>query len=118
MGGHHGRSHCCPKKHCCTSEVCKRAPGCSTALLAKYSVDRLNKIFSCLEGKHNTVWRKKRHSTPTSKSHPNCKVWWREHPGQLAIIDRKMNSQVYQDILQEKVRLSVRQLKLNRSWVI
>jgi hypothetical protein len=39
-------------------------------------------------------------------------------PGQIAIIDRKMNSQVYQDILQEKVRLSVRQLKLNRSWVI
>ena len=28
------------KKHCCTSEVCKSAPGCSTALLAKYSVDR------------------------------------------------------------------------------
>ena len=41
-GGHHGRIHCCPKKHCCTSEVRKRAPGCSTALLAKYSVDRLN----------------------------------------------------------------------------
>ena len=30
------------KTHCCTSEVRKRAPGCSTALLAKYSVDRLN----------------------------------------------------------------------------
>ena len=39
-------------------------------------------------------------------------------PGQLAIIDGKMNSQVYQDILQENVRLSVRQLKLNRSWVM
>ena len=38
-------------------------------------------------------------------------------PGQLAIIDGKTNSQVYQDILQENVRLSVRQLKLNRSWV-
>jgi hypothetical protein len=24
---------------------------------------------------------KKRHSTPTSKPHPNCKVWWREHHG-------------------------------------
>ena len=27
------------------------------------------------------VRRKKRHSTPTSKPHPNCKVWWREHHG-------------------------------------
>jgi hypothetical protein len=35
-----------------------------------------------------------------------------------AIIDVKMNSQVHQDILQENVRLSVRQLKLNRSWVM
>jgi hypothetical protein len=38
--------------------------------------------------------------------------------GQLAIIDEKMNSQVYQDILQGNVRLSVRQLKLNSSWVM
>jgi hypothetical protein len=27
------------------------------------------------------VWRKKWHRTPTSKPHPNCKVWWREHHG-------------------------------------
>ena len=33
-------------------------------------------------------------------------------PGQLAIIDGKMNSQVYQDILQENVGVSVQQLKL------
>ena len=31
-------------------------------------------------------------------------------PGQLAIIDGKVNSQVYQDILQENVSLSVRQV--------
>uniref|UniRef100_A0A4W5KF33 Diaphanous related formin 1 n=1 Tax=Hucho hucho TaxID=62062 RepID=A0A4W5KF33_9TELE len=36
-------------------------------------------------------------------------------PGQLVIIDGKMNSPLYKDILQENVRLSVRQLKLNRS---
>jgi hypothetical protein len=36
-------------------------------------------------------------------------------PEQLTIINRKINSQVYQDILQENVELSVRQLKLNRS---
>ena len=39
-------------------------------------------------------------------------------PGQLGIIDGKVISQVYQDILQENVRLFVRQLKLNRSWVM
>jgi hypothetical protein len=38
-------------------------------------------------------------------------------PGQLAIINGKMFSQVYQDILQENVRLSVCQLKLNKSLV-
>ena len=39
-------------------------------------------------------------------------------PGQLAIMDGKMNSQVYQDILQENVKLFVLQLKLNRSWMM
>jgi hypothetical protein len=33
-------------------------------------------------------------------------------------LDGKMISQVYQDILQEDVSISVRQLKLNRSWVM
>jgi hypothetical protein len=35
-----------------------------------------------------------------------------------AIIDGKINSQVYQYILQENLRQSVCQLKLNRSWVM
>uniref|UniRef100_A0AAZ3NY09 Tc1-like transposase DDE domain-containing protein n=1 Tax=Oncorhynchus tshawytscha TaxID=74940 RepID=A0AAZ3NY09_ONCTS len=72
--------------------------------------------LSCLEGTQNTMCGEKRHSTPASKPHPNCKVWWREcHSlGQLAIINRKMNSQVYQDIFQENVH----QLNLNRSWVM
>ena len=39
-------------------------------------------------------------------------------PGQLAIVDGEMYSQVYQDILQDNVRLSVLKLKLNRSWVM
>ena len=39
-------------------------------------------------------------------------------PGKLPITDGKMNSHVYQDILHENVRLSVCQLKLNRSWVM
>uniref|UniRef100_A0A8C5Q5G5 Transposase n=1 Tax=Leptobrachium leishanense TaxID=445787 RepID=A0A8C5Q5G5_9ANUR len=69
------------------------------------------------------VWRKKRHSTPTSKSHPHCKTWRRDHhglglPGRTVVIDGKMNSRVYQDILQENVRPSVRQLTLRRGWVM
>ena len=38
--------------------------------------------------------------------------------GQLGIIEGKINSQVYQTILQDNVRMSVRQLKLCRSWVM
>uniref|UniRef100_A0AAZ3P037 Transposase Tc1-like domain-containing protein n=1 Tax=Oncorhynchus tshawytscha TaxID=74940 RepID=A0AAZ3P037_ONCTS len=39
-------------------------------------------------------------------------------PGLLAIINGKINSQDYHNILQANVRRSVRQLKLNRSWVM
>ena len=48
---------------------------------------------------------------PTVKSSRGSIMVWgcfaASGPGQLAIIDGKMNSQVYQDILQENVRLSV-----------
>uniref|UniRef100_A0AAY4F020 Tc1-like transposase DDE domain-containing protein n=1 Tax=Denticeps clupeoides TaxID=299321 RepID=A0AAY4F020_9TELE len=39
-------------------------------------------------------------------------------PGRFAVIDGTMNSTVYQKILKENVRPSVRQLKLKRSWVL
>ena len=39
-------------------------------------------------------------------------------PGQLAVINVKINSQVYQDILQKNVRLFVHQVKHNKSWVM
>uniref|UniRef100_A0A803JLP3 Transposase Tc1-like domain-containing protein n=1 Tax=Xenopus tropicalis TaxID=8364 RepID=A0A803JLP3_XENTR len=39
-------------------------------------------------------------------------------PGRISIIEGKMNSQVYQDILQENLRPSVHQLKLSRRWVL
>ena len=54
-------------KHCCTFEVFKRALGCSKVLLAKCSVDRRNQRWVVFEGTHNTMWRRKRHSTSTSK---------------------------------------------------
>ena len=65
------------------------------------------------------VWRKKgisqhQNLIPTVKYGGGSIMVW----GCFAIIDGKMNSQVYQDILQENVRLSVRQLQLKRSWVM
>lgn len=39
-------------------------------------------------------------------------------PGRLAVIDGIMNSGVYQKILKENVRPSVRALKLKRSWIM
>ena len=69
------------KKHCCTSEVCRRAPGCSTTLLWKYSVDRWSYSWVVWKGHTTLCVEKKMPSTPTSKPHPNCKVWWREHHG-------------------------------------
>ncbi|KAF7664638.1 hypothetical protein LDENG_00170880, partial [Lucifuga dentata] len=39
-------------------------------------------------------------------------------PGRLAVIDGTMNSALYQKILKENVRPSVRDLKLKRTWVM
>ncbi|MGH0158770.1 UNVERIFIED_CONTAM: hypothetical protein FKN15_044380 [Acipenser sinensis] len=39
-------------------------------------------------------------------------------PGQLAIIDTTMNSALYQKILEENIRPSVYELKLNQKWVM
>lgn len=56
------------------SEVCKRASRCSTALLAKYSVDRWDQRV--VWKKHTTLCvEEKKDSIPTSKPHLNCEVW-------------------------------------------
>uniref|UniRef100_A0A8C9TGB3 Tc1-like transposase DDE domain-containing protein n=1 Tax=Scleropages formosus TaxID=113540 RepID=A0A8C9TGB3_SCLFO len=39
-------------------------------------------------------------------------------PGRFAIIDGTMNSALYQKILKEYVRPSIRDLKLKRTWVM
>lgn len=74
------------------------------------------------------IWRKKgtahhhENIIPTVKyGGGNIMIWAcfaASGPGQLTIIEGKMNSQVYQKILQDNVRVSVRQLKLCRSWVM
>ncbi|KAF7642141.1 hypothetical protein LDENG_00263840, partial [Lucifuga dentata] len=38
-------------------------------------------------------------------------------PGRLAIIDGSLNSQFYQQILHENVRISIHELKLKTKWV-
>ncbi|KAK3524814.1 hypothetical protein QTP86_007598 [Hemibagrus guttatus] len=39
-------------------------------------------------------------------------------PGPLAIVEVKINSQVYQDIQKDNLKVAVRKLKLRRSWVM
>ncbi len=39
-------------------------------------------------------------------------------PGRLAIIDRTINYELYQQIIKENVRISVKGLSLKRKWII
>lgn len=81
--------------------------------------------LSCLGKTHNTMCgEKKAHQNliPTVKHGGGSIMVWgcfaASGPGRIVVIDGKMNSRVYQDILQENVRPSVRQLKLRRGWVM
>uniref|UniRef100_A0A8C4T2A2 Tc1-like transposase DDE domain-containing protein n=1 Tax=Erpetoichthys calabaricus TaxID=27687 RepID=A0A8C4T2A2_ERPCA len=71
--------------------------------------------------KRNTAFQKK-NIIPTVKYGGGSVMVWgcfaASGPGRLAVIDGTMNSTVYQKILKENVRPSVRQLKLKRSWVL
>ena len=94
MGGHHERSYCCPKKN----------------IAAHLKFETTVELFG--RNTQHYVWRKK----GTAHQHQNLiptvnygggsiMVWGcfaASGPGQLAIIDGKRNSQVYQDVLQEK----------------
>ena len=79
MGGHHGRSHCCPKKN--------------IAARLKFAKEHLDVPQRCwqnilwtdetkvvLFGRNTQqyVWRKK---GTAHQPQPNCKVWWRERRG-------------------------------------
>uniref|UniRef100_A0A8C5LM91 Transposase n=1 Tax=Leptobrachium leishanense TaxID=445787 RepID=A0A8C5LM91_9ANUR len=74
------------------------------------------------------VWRKKgtahKHQNliPTAKHGRGSIMVWgclaASGSGRIVVIDGKINSRVYQDILQEHVRPSVHQLKLRRGWVM
>ena len=87
---------------CCTSEVCK------SALLAKYSVDRRNTAL-CVEKK------KAQHTNIKTSSQLKYRAALLPQGLDSLLSSMEKRIQVYQDILQENVRLSVHQLKLNRS---
>uniref|UniRef100_A0AAR2LJV0 Transposase n=1 Tax=Pygocentrus nattereri TaxID=42514 RepID=A0AAR2LJV0_PYGNA len=71
--------------------------------------------------KRNTAFRKK-NIIPTVKYGGGSVMVWGcfavSGPGRLAVINGTMNSAVYQKILKENVRPSVRELKLKRTWVL
>ena len=71
--------------------------------------------------KSNTAFQKK-NIIPTVKHGGGSVMVWgcfaASGPGQLAVIDGKMNSAVYQKILKENIRPSVCALKLKHSWIL
>ncbi len=70
--------------------------------------------------KSNTAFQKK-NIIPTVKYGGGSVMVWgcfaASGPGRLAVINGTMNSSVYQKILKDNVRPSVRDLKLKRTWV-
>ncbi len=71
--------------------------------------------------KSNTAFQKK-NIIPTVKYGGGSVIVWgcfaASGPGRLAVINGTMNSAVYQKILKDNVRPSVRDLKLKRTWVL
>ncbi len=69
---------------------------------------------------HDSTIRK--HIIPTVKYGGGSVMVWgcfaASGPGRLAVINGTMNSAVYQKILKDNVRPSVRDLKLKRTWVL
>nr|AAW25703.1 SJCHGC03999 protein [Schistosoma japonicum] len=122
MGGHHGRSHCCPNKTLLHVGSSQNNTWIFHSPSGKIFCGQIKLKLSCLEGTHDTVWRKKGTSHQHQNLIPTVKygggsimVWGcfaASGPGQLAI-RRKNEFPSFQN-----TRLSVCQLKLNRSWVM
>ena len=69
----------------------------------------------------NTAFQKKNVKPIVKYGGGSVMVWGcfaASGPGRLAVINGTMNSAVYQRILKENVQLSVRDLKLKRTWVL
>ncbi len=97
-------------------------------LLGKYSVDWRDKSWTFWKVCVHYIWRKsntafqKKNIIPTVKYGGGSVMVWgcfaASGPGRLAVINGTMNSAVYQKILKDNVRPSVRNLKLKRTWVL
>ncbi len=82
-------------------------------------------MFHYIWHKSNTAFQKK-NIIPTVKYHGgggggSVTVWGcfaASGPARLAVIIGTMNSAVYQKILKDNIRPSVRDLKLKRTWVL
>ncbi len=76
-------------------------------------------VFHYIWLKSNTAFQKK-NIIPTVKYGGGSVMVWgcfaASGPGRLAVINGTMNSAVYQKILKDNVRQSVRDLKLKRTW--
>ena len=69
----------------------------------------------------NTAFQHKNLFTSVKHGGGSIMVWAcfaASEPERLAIIDGAMISELYQKILQENVKVSVCELKLNRKWVL
>ncbi|KAK3510447.1 hypothetical protein QTP70_006837 [Hemibagrus guttatus] len=76
----------------------------------------------------SSVWRKKKTAHQHENTIPPVKYggesimvsggFAASGPGPLAIVEGTMNSQVYQDILKNNLKVTVCKLKLRRSWVM
>ncbi len=94
----------------------------------KYSVDWRDKRWTFGRCVSHYIWRKsntafqKKNIIPTVKYGGGSVMVWgcfaASGPGRLAVINGTMNSAVYQKILKDNVRPSVRDLKLKRTWVL
>ncbi len=128
MGEFHGKRHCWPKR---TQRLVSHLPKISwwsPRLLGKYSVDWRDKSWTFGRCVSHYIWRKsntafqKKNIIPTVKYGGGSVMVWgcfaASGPGRLAVINGTMNSAVYQKILKDNVRPSVRDLKLKRTWVL
>ena len=118
IGGHHGGSHCCQRKTLLHVWSLQKSTWTFHSTTGKIFCGQMNPKFSwnttlCVEKKKSTA-HQHQNLIPTVKYGGGGIMVWgcfaASGPGRIAVIDGKMNSQLYQNILQENLRPSVRQL--------
>ncbi len=89
--------------------------------LTRQKLNFLEGVCPITSGVKVTAFQKK-NIIPTVKYGGGSVMFWgcfaASGPGRLAVINGTMNSAVYQKILKDNVRPSVRDLKMKRTWVL